>query len=219
MRKRHLHGLYASAMFLCLSATASQAPLPIVVHRVAEDAEGIIDYYQKEDWQGAQALADSIGLQAQEIHTLMLENKMPSSSADLLRFLFFRLRALNESKSNALEAALVANQITDQLIDLQGHYEHTTPLGIARMDYLGREVVLLTQLPNAYGLLDERISQLGAVWSDLEPVIRKRKNGEGVADQVSKVVAGLRRAGPRQQKIADGRRILDLVDELEALFR
>ena len=61
-------------------------------------------------------------------------------------------------------AALTANQITALLIDLQRFYFQKTPLEIARLDYLGREIVLLAQVPNTYGLLGRRISELAETW-------------------------------------------------------
>jgi hypothetical protein len=85
------------------------------------------------------------------------------------------LRDISNERKQPILAALSANQITALLIDLHSFYAQTTPLDIARMDYLGREIILLAQVQNNYGLLGRRISELAGIWDKFKPAIQAMK--------------------------------------------
>lgn len=194
-----------------------QRPLPKDLHSVSEKAEDLIGLYLKNDWAGAQAAVDSISQDEASVIKAVKENKMGDSAADVFSYLVFRSRELSHAKGNPIEAALVANQMTSQLIDLQGFYAHTTPLEIARMDYLGREIVLLAEVPDDFGLLDRRVAQLEQTWNHVKPVVIKQ-NGDKAAAEVDQVISAIKQKPSHQQLVKEANRILDLVDTLEGLF-
>lgn len=205
-------------MFPCVVfAQGPQRPLPKELHSVSEKAEDLIDFYLKKDWAGAQAAVDSISQNEADVINAIEKNKMGASVADVFSYLVFRSKKLSYAKERPIEAALAANQITSQLIDLQRFYAHTTPLEIARMDYLGREIVLLAKVPDDFGLLDRRIVQLEQTWNQVKPVVMKR-NGDKVAAEVDRVISAIKQKPSRRQLVKEADRILDLVDALEGLF-
>jgi hypothetical protein len=108
--------------------------------------------------------------------------------------------------------------MTALLIDLEGRYARAVPLEVAWMDYLGREVVLLAALPKDHGLLGQRVSELQEVWASLREEVRARK-GLKTAEEMDRVMAALKKGAPRAEMKQYGNRVLDLVDELEALFK
>ena len=190
---------------------------PEPINITAEKAEDIIDYFHAGDWQRAGLLADTLAAQQSEIDSLIEQNQMPQSSADTYDYLLFRLRSLTDEQSDSIQAALVANQITDIMIDLESHYPQTTPLAIARLDYLGREIVLLAECRNNYGFLSKRIDQLKMTWVRLRPNILTR-NGQDAAARLDKTLESLNANDPTDIIIQTGNTVLDLVDELEALY-
>lgn len=211
----------SSLIFIALFSSAfakTSAPLPKNAHFVAEKAEDVIDYFLKGDWTAAQAIVDSMSLKEKSVVAILQDNQVSASSVDDFGYFMFRLKTLTLQKKEPIQDALVANQITNILIDLQEHYAHQTPLQVARMDYLGREVVLLAQVNNDHSLLNRRIAELDRVWKSLRATILK-KGGEKVASQVDQVINEMQKGVSGQQMIKQGNTILDLVDELEALFK
>ncbi len=207
-----------------ISAAFAQGPqekLPAGVFFVSEKAEDIIDLLVKKDWSGAQRLVTEISRHQEEIEQEMRRQKLPESTSDLFGYLVYRLEDVSGQKQQPILAALTANQITALLIDLQRFYFQKTPLEIARLDYLGREIVLLAQVPNTYGLLGRRIAELAETWDKFKPASQAQKapKGEEVAAQVDQVIAALKRETTKDQIIKSGKTILDLVDKLEALYK
>jgi hypothetical protein len=217
-------------VLLCLLIVASgsaalaqntQEKLPAGVFFVSEKTEDIIDLYVKKDWIGAQGLVTEISHHQEEVEREMRRQHLPDATSDLFGYLMYRLQDISREKQQPITAALTANQITALLIDLQRFYFQKTPLEIARLDYLGREVVLLAQVPNTYGLLGRRISELAETWDRFKPDSQalKAPKGEEVAAHVDQVVAALKRGTSKDQLVKSGKTILDLVDRLEALYK
>jgi hypothetical protein len=194
---------------------------PEAVVLAAEKAEDVIDLFLKKDWTAAAALVNQISQQQGDIVLEMRHNQLPVSSEDLLGYLVFELHNLSTARKAPVQAALAANQVTALLIDLESHYHQAAPVEIARMDYLGREVVLWSQVPNNYGLIKHRLAELAAAWEKLRPGIQalRAPQGAAVASQVSQVVAALQKGGAAAQMVKDANRLLDLVDRLEALYK
>jgi hypothetical protein len=221
MKKLFLSILLIMASCSMGFAQSPQKKVPEWVFFVTEKAEDVIDLYLKKDWTAAYGLVDKIAQHQGEVENEMRRNQLPDSIIDLFSYLIYRLQDLSKERKNSIQAGLAANQITALLIDLQRFYAPTVPLEIARMDYLGREIVLLAQVQNNYGLLGRRISELAGLWNKFEPAIQAMKvpKGNEVALQVSQVITALRSGGTNSQIIKNGKNILDLVDKLEALYK
>ena len=163
-------------------------------------------------------LVDTLKMQQNEIDSLMEQNQMPQSSADTYDYLLSRLASLTDARQDSLRAAMTGNQLTDIMIDLESHYPQTTPLAIARLDYLGREIVLLSEINNGQSLLPLRIKQLKRTWIQIRPNILTR-NGQDVATHMDKTLDSLNPDEPPSTIIQKGNAVLDMVDELEALYQ
>lgn len=212
------------ALVLLMSITSqpilgqmSQNPLPKSVRAFADYAEDVIDLFLQDDWTGAQSLVDSLSARKNSIEQEMHRQEMPASTASVLDYLVFRLQDMSQRKSSALQAAQVANQITVLLIDLEDHYTHATPVQVAWMDYLGRELVLLYTYKNETSLGKQRIGQLTDVWRQVQPDILA-KGGDQAASEIDQILKNLNDRPSPAEIIVDGKRLLDLVDELEALY-
>jgi hypothetical protein len=210
-------------MIWCILSLAQnhQTKLPESVFFISEKAEEVIDLYLKKDWTGAEKAVAGIAQHEEKVVQAFRHNQMPSSTADQFSYLIFQVQDLSKEKKNPILAALTANQITALLIDLQRFYATTMPLEIPRMDYLGREIVLLASVPNNFGLLERRIAELLETWDNLKPVIQAKQTPKAaeVASQVSQAITTLKSERTSSQFIKNGNHILDLIDKLEELYK
>lgn len=196
----------------------AENPLPKEVAVVGEKAEDVIDLLLKRNWAGAQPIIDAIVQNGPAVEKEMQQTHVPALMSYEFDYLVFRLQELTHERKQPIQAALVANQITAIMIDLEGFYAHSAPLEIAWMDYFGREIVLTAQVPNDYGILKKRISQLDQTWTALKPSILDH-NGKSVADSVDQVMTDLKKQPSQSQVVKDGNRILELVDQMEKLLK
>jgi hypothetical protein len=218
MRKIYLCTLIV--MGLSVAGLADKPPMrvPHAVDYVAEKAEDIIDYLQTGDWAKADTIVDSIASNRFAIDSLIQLNKMPQSSADIFDYLMFRLKAMIQSKADSIQAALAANQVTDLMIDLRINYQEAVPVQVNRLDYLGREIVFLAESANAADLINWRIKQLDHNWQEIRPDIINQ-GGADAAANMDDALKGLTSKLPSKNLVEIGNVILDLVDELEALYQ
>jgi ABC-type amino acid transport substrate-binding protein len=86
------------------------------------------------------------------------------------------------------------------------------------MDYLGRELVILAKMPDDYGMLQKREDELEKDWSNLRPQIMLR-NGQALAIKIDQTMDQIKAAADHQKIVQKGKVILDLVDEIENLFK
>lgn len=218
MNKILLVVLISAGAIQHISAQPAPRPLPGEIYFVAEKAEDVIDFYLQNNWVAAQALVDSISATPDTLESYFRENRMPRMVPDLYDYLVFQLSLLTVEQKYPLQAALVANQITRMMIELEGNYVHSAPMQVPLMDYLGRELVILAKMPDDYGLLQKRENELEKNWSNLRPQIMLR-NGQALANKVDQTIARIKAASNRQEIEQEGNVILDLVDEIENLFK
>lgn len=218
MKERFVLALFLAGFYMVAAASAIVKHSPRPVDFAAEKAEDVIDYFQSGDWQKAAIVVDSIADNQYAVDSLMEQNAMPQFTSDTFDYLLFRLQGLTKNQTDSIQAALIANQITDIMIDLQMKYQEPLPPEISRLDYLGREIILLAESKNNYGLLDKRISQIREIWQRLRGDIIKR-NGLEIALRLDKTLESLNAQEPANLLIEKGNNILDMVDELEALYK
>jgi hypothetical protein len=174
------------------AAVFSAPPVPDEVHFVAESAEDIIDLYNRGEWS--------------------------RSSADVFGYLRFQLDRLTRYTRRPVEAALAANQLTAFTIDVQSHFAHVVPMAVSWMDYYGREIVLLAPIDSSQILLPKRLDELEQSWKSIEDDV-KQHNGGVVAQKVNDTISNLKQADSIEERLRNGNKILDLVDEIEMVYR
>ena len=200
------------------TAQPAPRPLPAEIYFVAEKAEDVIDFYLQNNWAAAQVLVDSISATPDTLESYFRENRMPRMVPDLYDYLIFQLSLLTGEQKDPLQAALAANQITRIMIELEGDYVHSVPVQVPLMDYLGRELVILAKLPEDYGMLQRGKDELEKTWSNLRPQILLR-NGQALAIKVDQTIDQIKETTDHQKIEQEGNVILDLVDEIENLFK
>lgn len=222
MRERIRTASLFAGLLVLLAAAGSGAQDPVAVPEsvvsAEEDAEDIIDFLLAGDWAQSRAIADSIVACSPSIAQTMETQGIPLSTIDGFSYFVQRLRDLSSRSAEPVWAAITANQITGILIDLEGHDASVPPRGIAWLDYLGREVVLWARVAAGETVLPERLMQIDATWATLEPQIRERSGGPAVAADVERTLAAMHGSTARKALIEQGMRLLDLVDEMEALY-
>jgi hypothetical protein len=210
-------------------ATAAATPWPVLATALpaplaatAEDAESLVELFLARDWHHALPLVDEIQHTQPDLIKLMREHRMPEATVDALRASSARMQQLAATEQQPLTAAAAANQITGITAELQSHYPGPVPASVARMDYLGREVVLLTRRQDQGAALAERKSELQQRWRQLAPRVAERSgggvDGKELAAAMDRAVAGLQRDQSAHTLETDANRVLELVDALETLF-
>lgn len=208
------------AMLLCaVPGRAQRAPTrDDIVFTVGEATENLIDDYLAGNWVEADAQLDSILGKQSDVLDAMSDAGAPPATLDLFSYLLYRLGDLTWNRDDPLQAALTANQLTAQLIELDRGVVTDSKLATARMDYLGREVLLLSQVDDDRGLLSRRIDELTSTWSSVAPTIVEAGEAE-LVDRMDGRLDRLRGHSPKATLAQVASDILDLVDELEAVVR
>lgn len=216
-----LLGILATVVAGPALAQSAGGVVPGPVSYVAEKAEDAIDLYQKQDWADAKTIVDGIVQREDAVSEALARQHMPASSRYTFEYLVFRLQELTKRRSDPIQAALIANQMTALTGDLEARYPHTVPEQVGRMDYLGREIALLAAVPDSHGLTERRVTELAATWSQLRPAIvdRSPTTGDEIAVQVDHIVNALKKGGTNEQMATHARQILDFVDEIENLYQ
>ncbi len=210
--------LTVPAMLLCAVPGRAQQALTRddIVFLVGEATEALIDDYLAGNWVDADAQADSIVVKQSDVLDAMSDAGAPPATLDLFSYLVYRLGDLTWNRAEPVQAALVANQITAQLIDLDRRMVTAPQLATARMDYLGREVLLLSQVDDDRGLLSRRIDELTSTWSAVAPAIVEAGGAE-LVDRMDDRLVRLREHLTKATLTQVASEILDLVDELEGV--
>lgn len=208
------------AMLLCAVPGWAQraATRDDIVFTVGEATENLIDDYLAGNWVEADAQLDSILGKQSDVLDAMSDAGVPPATLDLFSYLVYRLGDLTWNRDDPLQAALAANQLTAQLIELDRGVVTDSKLATARMDYLGREVLLLSQVDDDRGLLSRRIDELTSTWSSVAPTIVEAGEAE-LVDRMDDRLDRLRGHSPKATLAQVASDILDLVDELEAVVR
>jgi hypothetical protein len=218
MNKLFVVTLILAGVLQPLFAQSAPRPLPTEIYLVAEKSEDVIDFYLQNNWSSAQVLVDSLRASQDSIKNYFYQNRMPRMVSDLYDYLIFQLAFLTGEKQGPLRAALAANQITRIMIELEGDYVHSVPVQVPLMDYLGRELIILAKFPEDYGMLPRRLDELEKNWSNLRPQILLR-NGQALAIKVDQTIDQIKETTDHQKIEQAGKVILDLVDEIENLFK
>jgi hypothetical protein len=212
--------LTLTALLLCATAGRAQRlrTSDDVVFMVGEATEALIDDYLAGNWVEADAQVDSIVSKENGVLEAMNAAGALPGTRDLFSYLVYRLRDYTFNRAEPVQAALVANQITAQLIDLDHGKATAAQLATARMDYLGREVLLLSQVDDDRGMLARRIDELVSTWNGVTSVILESGEAE-LVERVDDRLERLRQQPDRTTIAEVANEILDLVDELEAVVR
>jgi len=214
-------GLFTLSTLLlsALSGQAQQTPTPDeTVFAVREATKSLIDDFLAGNWVNADAQVDSIVSKQRDIYTAMDIAGSPSSTRDLFGFLLFRLRDYTWNRVEPVQAALIANQIAAQLIDLQRGEVTAPQLATARMDYLARDAFLLSMLDEDHGLSVQRVNELTSTWAAVAPAIVEAGETE-LADRMDDELERLRDHSDKATIAQVADELLDLVEELEAAVR
>lgn len=210
----------AAAYWPALASATGVLPAPLAA--TAEDAEDLVGRFMDHDWRRALPLVQEIRSVQPDLIKLMRQQRMPESSIDKLRAASTRMQQLTTTEREPLAAAEAANQIAGITAALESYYPTAVPARVARLDFLGRAVMLLARHQDQGAALTERTREIQETWQQLAPGVVKRSGGGVVGTRVAtamdEVIADLQRDHSARALGADAKRVLDLVDELETLF-
>ena len=206
--------LIVATPILAQESTSSQ----MSIAAIAEKGEDVIDYFLNGEWDKARLAVGDIAVAEETVTAAMVSRKRPMSDIYIYEYLVSKLQNLAEDSSRPVQAALTANQITAFLIDLQDWNPQTNPVQIAWMDYLGREMMLQAKAKDSSGILVIRLNELEKAWDRIKPDIISRK-GMLLAAHIDNVLVDLENNNDYDKIAVDAAKILDLVDEIEKLYK
>ncbi len=211
--------LLLSGFVLTANAQSLGQPFPQSLQTNATQTENLIDALMAHKWDRAETLLDSIRLGADSVLVAMQVNQMSNSAMMEYSYFLFRLKALVHDKSDPVMAALVANQVTALFIDLEQYYAFSSAVQVSRMDYLTRDIVLLAQLPDDYGLIQTRLLQLDDNWQIVKGMALQ-KNGGKLVKLTDGIMNDLENENPSKLRmVKDGDELLGLIKDLDALIQ
>jgi hypothetical protein len=113
-------------------------------------------------------------------------------------------------------AALAINELTLAITPLQS-FRAAKDRDVALLDYLGREIVLLSRLPGELRAvtLKERRAAVAGTWRRQRAGFAAIPAARATVTAMDQVVGEIQAGGKAAAQIAAGNRLLELVDELE----
>jgi hypothetical protein len=158
-----------------VSAAVSQPAITVPGNLAVsnETAEELFDAAFSRNW----TAADPLIRRLDSLHTPFREMAIRSGlSAQLLDFYSMYVEDINAAaKSRDLRRiAAAANQLTGIGADFLSRFSVMVPAGVARMDYLGREVLLENADRDSVALL-RRMQDIERAWSGVKPLLTGKK--------------------------------------------
>ncbi len=214
MRKLLYSSLIIAGLCTALIAHSAQYQYAQAPALGIDDAEAATDLFMQSQWTGAQARIDNLTEHAAEIEDSMLHRATARPATDrLFNSLLFQLQRYAAQRKSPENAAMTANQVAALLIDFAYPSSHDPRAQAAWLGYLGREVELLAQVPDDYGLLGRRIAELQATWREIKggPLAKRHPKA---SSQLARTVAALSSRPDNPQVERDGASIAGLAARL-----
>ncbi len=186
-----------------------------ILQSLGDHAEDMVDFFQSDDY----AKTDSIYIvMRNEAVALDRLSDMTKAEKHVLLSITASLSTIRKSiqTKNAMSGALASNQLTENVMQLV-HFPNSTAKAVARMDYLGREIILLNKesdVKNAR-LLKIRRNDIDTTWQGIRRVVLKNVKNTELVSRVDEVVGKIIKVLAIKTQIREGTKLLDLVDELE----
>jgi hypothetical protein len=186
--------------------------------RLAETAEDFVDPYLTPH-PPAECGASAVAALRQGIRELeRLAEPVATSPAALLGGYLVGEVERACQRRDPLRAAIAADQLT-LLLEPLVRFAPSRNAGLARLDYLGREIVLLAdpRATTAAEAMNQPLAAISAAWRQTRQAFAPLKAAGAAVAAMDRAVAALASGAAVAQRIAAAREILDLVDRLEGV--
>lgn len=187
---------------------ADVKPVPAPLADAGELGENIYDAAKAGDWKTAESKLEALQADA---------GKMPLRGGNWDKF-SDTLKRLKEAVSGKKsENTLVeSNRITFEVAVLSSGYDTKIPIGVTKLDFLGRELEIWSAQRDSKKL-KETVLSLRHTWDGVKPEVEKAGGGKQAQTFESLVVkAEKAKSAAEYGKLATP--ILDRVDDLEGVF-
>ncbi len=191
--------------------------VPEILTLSNETAEELFEAAFSMNWSAARPLIRRLD----SLHAPFREfAKQSGLSSQLRDFYSMYIEQINvAAKSKDLHRiAVAANQLTGIGADFLTRFSAVVPAGVARMDYLGREILLENADNDSVALL-RRMEDIESVWSDVKPHLTGKKANR-MAILIEKRISHLQgdvQRNNQTQISSDAMGFLDDVDLVEQI--
>ncbi len=196
------------------TTVANTKSLPKSLVDAGEYGENIYDYAKANNWAKAKARLATLKQAVKQLRGDLQgvsadEDKLDSNIAALDKAVAVKDR----------QAALrEANQTTRIVADLTAPFNLPVPIGVTRLDYLGRELEIWAEAKDA-AKLKSTGDEMRRTWDALRPQVEVHKGGANEAKRFGDLVARLEAAKTPDEYARLATPILDEVDNLEKVFK
>ncbi|MDQ6951778.1 MAG: hypothetical protein Q9M26_08945 [Mariprofundales bacterium] len=202
------------------TATASEplTTIPAILDSMEGHAEDIVDTLLAKNATASHQLYDQLGQEMQQ-----LRQRVTSDPADerrsrelMMAYSWMRVIDIEITDKSWLEAAVGANQLTGMIIQTS-HFPTLMQRDVAWLDYLGREIELLTmEDPKANAdLLAVRQITLDHTWNRISRDLIKDFRNKPLVERGNSLLMKIEHAKKPARTIALAKKLLDFVDQVE----
>ena len=205
-------------LFMIFGGKPEAQTLPKAIYKTNENAEDLFDYARAGNIQKVKLKVDELNNLYGRYRKEAEENKL---TPELLDFYSLYMENINEEfKTKDLDKiAFSANQITGIGSAFDNYFKTKVPPAIARLDYLGRELLLESQTRNRPAI-NRRLGDIDYTWKSLKSLVLTH-NGKKQSEEFENIVAEIK--SRKNMSGSNGfnksvKKYLDQIDRLEQLF-
>jgi hypothetical protein len=189
-----------------------------IVSRMEEQAESLVDSLLKKDQAESEHHYEMLRSNLNRLHALLEHKNFNERSTRELftAYSWMHLISIDLREHTWIGAAIAANQMRGETIRFTD-FANLTLRDVAWMDYLSREVMLLSMedMQGNRQMIDLRRNDLHDTWERVREDMIKDFRNKSLVMRGDHLIAGMQQATGRNQLIALARQELDFVDAVE----
>jgi protein tyrosine phosphatase (PTP) superfamily phosphohydrolase (DUF442 family) len=189
-------------------ATSRDSSIVPSLAQLADAAENLYDAVKADNWAGAGAAFRSMQRVANMLPADLLDSSRLRAALDVLRDVL--------AARNRVGTLSGSNEITLIAANMSAEYKQPVPVGVARLDYWGRELEIQAASRDAMKLA-EISRRVRATWDDLRPALEAR-GSIAAAARFDRLVVQLQTLKSPDAYARFAVPFLDAVDVLEKAF-
>ncbi len=211
------------AVITRLYSTATDERLSRILMKMESPTEDMLDEIDSRNTQKLNQLYNKLKTDMVELNQHNAASNNVGTQAKNIAMLnaWFDLISVEMKEMDDFPAlAYVTNQFTAQLI-ITTEYKQSYEKNIAWMDYLGRELLLLSKYPDlnsSKSLINARKKGLKKTWRSLTILISKTGKGIVLIKRANPIINGIMQQSQHGKLIELSKLELDLVDNIETYF-
>lgn len=219
-----MKAIFVIFLTLLIGSAFAQNNAPATMNKILQQmespAEDMLDAIDAKDSKKLTNLFLDLKQNMQELNQINAREKYSSmvnqerTKEIAIENSWFNLISLEMKEMDDLPAlSYVVNQFSGELVILT-HFKHAYDKDTAWMDYLGRELLLLSKSDDS-GLIKTRKIDLQKTWQQVRPALTKNKKNNSLITKIDDLVTHIMMTTDSKNLESQAIKELNLVDEIE----